>query len=144
MNRLTHKNHNDGHWYLNDGVMVSGFDKLAEYENTGLTPKQVKLISNILQDVGEEYNLRFEYVVKCVLENDYYKDIVQADKEKRLVILPCRPGTKIFKCDYGKDDYSISLSYFLPPYIPTLGKDIWLTYEEAEASLKKRGLIHDQ
>lgn len=41
-------------------------DRLAEYENTGLEPKEVRLIANVLREVGETYNCHFNFVVKAV------------------------------------------------------------------------------
>ena len=57
LDRLTYKSENDEHWYLKDGICVSGFDKLAAYENTGLSPEEVKLMKGSWRAVCKEYGL---------------------------------------------------------------------------------------
>lgn len=64
-------------------------DVLAAYEDTGLTPGQVQRIGNILQNIGEEYNCKFEFVAKCLTENS---DLIQ-----QLEAEPVRHGTWIEK-----------------------------------------------
>lgn len=54
---------------LSKGVGIDkAIDRLAAYENTGLTPKEVQLISNVLQEVGVTYNCHFNFVVKVLKE----------------------------------------------------------------------------
>ena len=64
-------------------------------------------------------------------------ELAQAEKDGRLVVLPCKPGTELFTHCHVRGAYPIAHSYFYPPYIPTLGENAWLTHEEAEAALKK-------
>lgn len=54
-------------------------DRLEAYESTGLEPKEVQLISNVLREVGETYNCHFNFIVKVLKE---YAD-VGGEKEKR-------------------------------------------------------------
>lgn len=61
-------------------------DVLAAYEDTGLTSGQVQRIGNILQNVGEEYNCRFEFVVKCLKENSDLIQQLEAEKNKHIKI----------------------------------------------------------
>ena len=68
---------------------------------------------------------------------DHLRELVKAEKDGRLVVLPVKPGTKIFTHCYVSGEPPISHSYFLPPYIPTIGENAWLTCEEAEVALKK-------
>lgn len=65
-------------------------DRLAEYEDPGLMPKDVKRMSNILLDVGIDYNCSWEYVKNWLLD-DRLRELAEADKDGRLVVLPCKP-----------------------------------------------------
>lgn len=53
-------------------------DRLAAYEDTGLEPKQVHKIANVLQEIGQEYNCRFEFVAEIV---EKYTKYVDAERE---------------------------------------------------------------
>ena len=66
-------------------------DALAAYEDTELTPKEVKRMSNILLDVGIEYNCSREYVKNWLLD-DRLRELDEADKDGRVVVLPCKVG----------------------------------------------------
>lgn len=136
---------------------------LADYEDTGMTPKQVRLISNVLQEVGETYNCWFDYVVNCVLENSHLKELAQAEKDGRLVVLPCKMGdtvwciSKSYKtisqytvAGYLNDGFrwKVRMTKTIPSWVGnkmehkyvafnSFGKTVFLTREEAEAALKK-------
>lgn len=98
-------------------------DRLAAYEETGMTPKQVRLISNVLQEVGETYNCWFDYVVNCVLENSHLKELSQADKDGLLVVLPSK-------------DYCWRIRGDI--FLDIIRANCRAAHEEAEAALKKR------
>ena len=66
------------------------WERLKVYEDTGLTPEEVKRMSNILMDVGIDYNRSWEYVKNWLLE-DRLRELVEADKDGRLVVLPVKP-----------------------------------------------------
>lgn len=75
-----------------DEVAKSGFrqncvERLAAYEDTGLTQKEAKRMSNILMDVGIDYNCSWEYVKNWLLD-DRLRELAEADKDGRLVVLP--------------------------------------------------------
>lgn len=131
-------------------------DRLAAYEDTGLTPKETKRMSNILMDVGIDYNCSWEYVKNWLL-NDRLRDLAEADKDGRLVVLPCKVGDTVWanldgmrhtrKCviefanigshvttivfstvDGLREQYGVNPSSF--------GKTVFLTREEAEKALE--------
>lgn len=62
-------------------------ERLAAYEDTGLTPEEVKRMSNILMDVGIDYNRSWEYVKNWLLD-DRLRELAEADKDGRVVVLP--------------------------------------------------------
>lgn len=80
----------------NDRVTKSAYrqtcvERLAAYEDTGLTPEEVKRMSNILMDVGIDYNRSWEYVKNWLLD-DRLRELDEADKDGRVVVLPCKVG----------------------------------------------------
>ena len=67
MERLTYWNEEYGCWSYHCGSGEAA-NRLAAYEDTELTPKEVKRMSNILLDVGIEYNCSREYVKNWLLD----------------------------------------------------------------------------
>lgn len=86
----------------NDRVAKSAYrqtcvERLAAYEETGLTPEESKRMSNILMDVGIDYNCSWEYVKNWLLD-DRLRELAEADKDGRLVVLPFTSGrTLLYK-----------------------------------------------
>lgn len=60
---------------------------LRDFLDAGLTPEEVKRMSNILMDVGIDYNRSWEYVKNWLLD-DRLRVLAEADKDGRLVVLP--------------------------------------------------------
>lgn len=113
-------------------------DRLAAYEDTGLGPEEVERQSIALAQCKPYINAICDERGKMFINPIRLAELAQAEKDGRLVVLPCKPGVKIYKHCYIKNEKPIVQEHFLPPYVPILGKDIWLTREEAEAALKKR------
>jgi hypothetical protein len=99
------------------------FERLAAYEDTGLTPEETE-------------------------------DIAKAKADGRLVVLPCKIGTKVYfisqdcemcrslqkdePCLFGDCPYrGITETIFTYGAIGQFGKTVFLTREEAEAALRK-------
>ena len=79
----------DGEEYIPQAVLFrDAVDRLAAYEDIGMTPKEVKLIANVLREVGETYNCWFNYVAQCVIEHSKLQKFAQADRAGQLVVLP--------------------------------------------------------
>lgn len=134
------------------------WERLKAYEDTGLMPAEVhsmygewRAMMSVLNGIGSYDRLR---------------ELAEADKEGRLVVLPCKVGDilyKIFKerakCSaYGEcfDEYSCcgcececgsTIQYVIRPiqpntlpslvqYIGDIGKTVFLTREEAEKALE--------
>lgn len=89
-------------------------DRLAAYEDTGLEPEE---IDRILDAYGRGMTLRTETaqrleIVKGI-QTDRLRELAQADKEGRCVVLPCQPGDKVsykssagFWCNAVIKDYT--------------------------------------
>lgn len=100
MERLTNKREADAQREEYERRLANGYPRnipeerflrLAAYEDTGLTPEEAKRISNILMDVGIDYNCSWEYVKNWLLDARL-RELAEADKESRLFLLPLEPG----------------------------------------------------
>lgn len=71
-------------------------DRLAAYEDTGLEPEE---IDRILDAYGRGMSLRTENAQRLEIvrgiQTDRLRELAQADREGRCVVLPCQPGYKI-------------------------------------------------
>lgn len=77
----------------------AAWSRLAAYEDTRLTPEEAKRMSNILMDVGIDYNCSWEYVKNWLLD-DRLRELAEADKEGRLFLLPLEPGRPMLCQEY--------------------------------------------
>ena len=149
MERLTY--FKDGYWRVNfSGVQYQAdfVDRLAAYEDTGLTPEEIKapftedtMINLAAQALG--------------VEPSRLRELAEADKDGRVVVLPCKVGDGLWTfCSHPVEQvYSFTVTD-----ISTLngramlntsrcgvidardvGKTVFLTREEAEKVLKTKG-----
>ena len=139
--------------YERDGAPLSNaIVRLAAYEETGLEPEDMKRAFNedaILKLAGQALGM----------SPDRLRELVQAKKKGRLVVLPCDVGDKLYDITLGevREKTVISLSMFVPESVNHLvihaenfrnavtsyelqdiGKTVFLTREAAEAALEER------
>ena len=93
------------------GFKQGGVERLAAYEDTGLTPKEAKRMSNILMDVGIDYNCSWEYVKNWLLDARL-RELAEADKAGRVVVLPCKVGGTLWVT--GRDNVSREMELEAP------------------------------
>ena len=122
---------------------ISAANRLADYEDTGLTPGEVK-------SMQEEHfsGLEMAKLHSALMELKKYQE---ADKDGRLVVLPCKVGDKLYRVFYGEifEHRVGSMKYFAIqgkwdietyPFCPcvesSIGKTIFLTREEAKKALE--------
>lgn len=111
----------------NDRVAKSAYrqtcvERLAAYEETGLTPEESKRMSNILMDVGIDYNCSWEYVKNWLLD-DRLRELDEADKDGRVVVLPCKD------CKYyNPDEYECGCDF--AGGLPYIKPDDFCSYGE--------------
>lgn len=90
-------------------------DRLAAYENTGMEPEE---IDRILDAYGRGMTLRTENAQRLEIVKDIkttrLRELAQADKEGRCVVMPCQPGDKVsyksstgFWCNAVIKDYTL-------------------------------------
>ena len=173
-----------GYRYYDDEFMDSGvakyFNRLSAYEDTGLEPQDIISAADMCKIACALHELN---AYKDLGPIDHIRDLIKAEQDGRLVLLPCKVGDTVWllkkKCKYagedndpwcscdqywdnvyhkhmwgcaGKDDegkqfdcekrdmewYAQQIEYSLVLYSPNivLGKNLFLTREEAEAALK--------
>ena len=153
MERLTY--FENGHWRLKiNGVVYSEWDfvdRLAAYEDTGLTPESVEALK--LSMMGKAISEIKEF---NGLPVDRLRELAEADKEGRVAVFPCKVGDtvyrliNVFDCTANRrtwivkderisgipNDYMlIDGSIQLP--LERFNKTVFLTSEKAERALQE-------
>ena len=164
MERLTSRNEDcvsvNGHglYHLTMTEVVQMADRLAAYEDTGWTPE-------MLRKLGENAGHLWDFAQAA--ENmtvGRLKELAEADKDGRVVVLPCKVGDTVYMierifdidngiCDeicarkiigYGGNNLNklwligsggICNAYI---FVSEFGKTVFLTREEAEAALEAK------
>lgn len=127
-----------------DAIMM----RLATYEDTGLTPEQCENAKCIIESAFSDDTSKAERI----------RELLKADKEGRLVVLPCKVGSTVYTefCDkvVEKRIGQFHVNGYTEPRLwadidcvwastqcvrwnLAIGKTIFLTREEAEAALKE-------
>ena len=135
-------------------VIHAAVNRLAAYEETRLEPEDMKKAFN------EDTTLKLAGQILGVTPGRL-RELAQAKKEGRLVVLPCKVGDKLYDITLGevREKTVISLSMFVPESVNHLvihaenfrtaitsyelqdiGKTVFLTREAAEAALEEMGV----
>lgn len=154
MERLTNKREADAQREEYERRLANGYPRnipearflrLAAYEDTGLTPEEIKapftedtMINLAAQALG--------------VEPSRLRELAEADKEGRVVVLPCKVGDKLYRVFAGEifehrvgsmkyfaiqGKWDIETYPFLPSVESGIGKTVFLTREEAEKALRE-------
>lgn len=119
-------------------------EDLRAYRDTGLTPEQCENAKVIIESAFSDDTSKAERI----------RELLKADKNGRLVVLPCKVGDVVYGFHEGKtilpmvakwietntDGWYIAVQYV--PMAPRFyrfsdfGKTVFLTYEEAKAALE--------
>lgn len=120
MERLTY--FKDGHWRLDFGgvqYQADFVDRLAAYENTSLSPTGAAKAAEIEEELSE-----YGYSIERMME------LMCADKEGRVVVLPCRGDADIELMRNGvafkPDHWNIHLTTFAENQPTPSGKKVAL------------------
>lgn len=136
--------------------MAKALDRLASYEDTGLTPEEAKYFGRLVR--GERMVTEEDLVESGVSQEEIQrmKDVITAEAEGRLLVLPCKIGDTVYWLR-GTAILPVYIEWFetnvdgwcacgkYPPMAaPTFkfddfGKIVFLTREEAEAALNSEG-----
>ena len=124
------------------------FLRLAAYEDSGCEPEEV-----LPKDKADEIALKLMRLadLESLCSYDHLRELAEADKDGRVVILPCKIGDKLYRVFAGEvfEHRVGSMKYFaiqkqwgietypFCPYVESsIGKTIFLTREEAEKALQ--------
>ena len=147
MERLTYRD-KDGMAMMKErgGWKSGGIDRLAAYEDSGLEPEDLKRAFN------ETASLKLAAQALRTTP-DHLHDLLQAEQDGRLVVLPCKVGDHVWAdgreaivvwfFGYETERYLHAQFYDNMQYIDIpfteIGKTVFLTREEAEAALVLKG-----
>ena len=151
MERLTY--FKDGYWRVNfSGVQYQAdfVDRLAAYEDTGLTPEEV-----LPKDKADEIALKLMRLadLESLCSYDRIRELAEADKDGRVVVLPCKVGDTVWRIVRDGEPHitrdEVRDMYFADDMTPCVelvggrvtftekfGKTIFLSREEAEKALR--------
>ena len=134
----------------NCGMCEEGWQRalkrLAAYEDTGLEPEDLKKAFN------ETAILKLAEQALSTTP-DHLRDLLQAEHDRRLVVLPCMVGDHVFMDGreaiieeffgyeterYMHAQFYDDMQYIDIPFVE-IGKTVFLTREEAEAALAQKG-----
>ena len=119
--------------------------RLKAYEDTGLTPERCAEFARA--------DAEGRYIVMRDAEQEgvaRLRELAEADKDGRVVVLPCKVGDKLYRVFAGEifehrvgsmkyfaiqGKWDIETSPFCPCVESSIGKTIFLTREEAEKAL---------
>lgn len=128
-------------------------DRLAAYEDTGLEPEEIVAAENLkhnckIECLLKKYN-ELSDMIKELGPVDHIRELVQAEQDGRLLVLPCKRGDKVWRICGPKGRKFVaerivsSVTIYGPGTFEVftntsdwLGKTVFLTREEAEAALK--------
>ena len=103
------------------------WERLKAYEDAGLSPQACAEAREI-----EETLSGCDYSISRMLE------LMCADKDGRVLILPCRRGDTVYMLQRRiEGNYCVRPTEFWWSDIPQFGKTIFLTREEAEKALRE-------
>lgn len=126
-------------------------DRLAAYEETGLTPEQCESAKNIIEYAFSDDTSKAERI----------RELLKADRDGRLVVLPCKVGDMLYEVTGRKTisvykvkairvelfglfiDWDIKEGFVWQSLAGVsageIGKTVFLTREEAEKALEANG-----
>ena len=122
-------------------------NRLAAYEDTGLEPQDIISAVDMAKIACALHELN---AYKDIGPIDHIRDLLQAEQDGRLVVLPCKAGDHVWVdgreavvenfFGYETERYLHAQFYDNMQYIDIpfdeIGKTVFLTREEAEAALK--------
>lgn len=115
--------------------LIDALNKLAAYEDTGYSPAD---FDRLCKGMDETMRTATE-----LMAFERLNELAQADKDGRLLVLPCKVGDTVYQIDFGYNEketvrgYSVYMHTNLYNFRPSsIGKTVFFTHEEAEAALK--------
>lgn len=123
-------------------------ERLAAYEDTGLTPKEVTALGELFDYALKESKTLTEQLTLL----KHIRKLAEADKDGRCVVRPCKVGDKLYRVFAGEifehrvgrmkyfaiqGRWDIETYPFCPCVESSIGKTIFLSHKEAEKALQE-------
>lgn len=126
------------------------YARLGAYEDTALTPEEV-----LPKDKADEITLKLMQLadLESICSYTRLRELAEADRAGRLVVLPCKVGDTLFRVFAGEilehkvrnmrylaiqGRWDIDTYPFCPYVESSIGKTIFLTREKAEKALEAK------
>ena len=124
-------------------------ERLAAYEDTGMTPEEIDALQKREQGLAE---MLVNVSCGCAVSYSRLAELAQAEKDGRLVVLPCKPDEVFYQWKKGDDYPSVSrfegveisedgeITYPMKRWgeaftLDDFGKTIFLSRADAKAAL---------
>ena len=126
---------------------ISAANRLADYEDTGRSPEEVTALGKLFDYALEESKTLTEQLALL----NRIRDLAKADRDGRVVVLPCKVGDKLYRVFAGEifehrvgsmkyfaiqGQWDIETYPFCPCVESSIGKTVFLSREEAERALE--------
>ena len=125
-----------GNCALNCKWEEAAWERLARYEDARLSPAEI-------HSMYGEWNAMMS-VLNSIGSYDRLRELAEADRAGRLVVLPCKVGDTVYMISWrlnGRHEIEervFSLTYFDPA---KYGKDYFISREEAEEALRRADML---
>ena len=125
------------------------YGRLKAYEDTGIEPEAVDTVKLAL---AAKHMVDLETLNNTPISR--LVELAEADKDGRLVVLPCKVGDKLYRVFAGEifehrvgsmkyfaiqGQWDIETYPFCPCVESSIGKTVFLSHKEAEKALRKMG-----
>ncbi len=125
MKRMTIRNSDGSVSQPTDLNWAAALEKLAAYEDCGLTPQEIK---ELLHDSAGPLHKKLG-------------TWIDAERDGRMLILPCKVGNMVYiigsKYRAGRYETWVNTGKFRYSDLEKIGKTVFLTREEAEVAIRK-------
>lgn len=117
-------------------------NKLADYEDTGLTPDEIEEIKYIKWWSQSGTDDMMSTI--CGMPVNRLRELAVADRDSRVVMLPCKVGDTVYRTFFvpGRDPVIVEVKMNnrldIIGFLPRFGKTVFLTRAEADAALKEQ------
>ena len=114
-------------------------ERLADYEDSACEPEEV-----LPKDKADEIALKIMRLadLESLCSYNRLRELAEADKDGRVVVLPCKVGTATYYIRYpialypDESEPEIKRGIFTLPDLDRFGHSVFLTREEAEKALE--------